>query len=283
MFAILIGSQVQGTWVDYAVAFLLILFFGIPHGATDHALTNWIKSKKVDARPTSRFLVSYNLVILLYAVLWFYVPSMALLIFLLVSAFHFGETQFLQIRLQRSAKRLLELSWGWSVLAIILFSDFGYLASLTVPYLMDAEVLSWIEANQAFLLYVPVAMALGISLFVHWKLMVKELIELGLIVVIAMNTSLLFSFAIFFAFWHSRDAVVHQIVKFRRGQAGFAWQSWARLSLPFTLLSLAGMAILIASFYLFSVDIPLITAFFVLVALITLPHVIVMSRFYNVQ
>ena len=281
LFAMILGTALQGTWVDYTLALGMILIVGIPHGATDHVLSNWIKTSKIEERPTLKFLFTYVMMILGYGVLWYFFPSVSLLLFLLISAYHFGETQFQESEIHRGLKIIIQTTWGISVLSIILLSDTDYLSMLITPFLVEENMMQWVANHATTLLITPLLLNIGTIAVLGKKRLIKELIELGLIYCISTNTSLLFSFAVFFVCWHSRDAVLHQVNKLNIYSNLFNLKKWIRLSIPFSIIAVIGILILVMVFYSFRIEIPLVTVFFILVALITLPHVIVMSTFYQ--
>ena len=279
LIAILVGSVTEGLPVDSVIAFSLIVVFGIPHGATDHILNNFIQNKEIDGKPSIAFLTKYLLVIALYGLLWVLLPSLSLLIFLTISAFHFVEAQFQMIRTNVVLKYTASFSWGVAALAILLFTKASALSLLIVPHLISEDVMQVLIEYRLFLVSASIALALGLSLVISPRMFIKELIELGLLFTIALNTSLLFAFATFFAFWHSRDAVAHQLSLLKPVKLDL--KTWIKLATPYSLMSVFGIGMMLILFGYTSTDFPLVTAFFVLVALITLPHVIVMSTFYR--
>ncbi|MEQ8714362.1 MAG: Brp/Blh family beta-carotene 15,15'-dioxygenase, partial [Cyclobacteriaceae bacterium] len=109
----------------------------------------------------------------------------------------------------------------------------------------------------------------------------KELAEFLLLLVISYNTSLLYAFAVFFVFWHSWDATSVQIFKLSTVKKGFNIKNWIKEAAPFTILSWAGIGLLLWLSTYWMSSWPLVTLFFILVSIITLPHTIVMSRFYK--
>ena len=75
-------------WLDY-ISLFFIIFMGIPHGALDGAISvtlGFTKSFHLQAR----FIISYLLIAFFVVVLWYFLPVFSLILFLLVSIFHFG-------------------------------------------------------------------------------------------------------------------------------------------------------------------------------------------------
>ena len=80
----------RGEWI---FAGLMMFFLGIPHGAGDHLIVQ--KWKEVQGLPFSlvRFMGLYVGVMLVYALVWFFLPQIAFAIFILISVFHFGDLE----------------------------------------------------------------------------------------------------------------------------------------------------------------------------------------------
>ena len=72
------------------MALLCIVFIGLPHGAFDGALYALLPSGERKAS-LLRFLALYSLTALLIIGLWLVFPMISLLLFLAISAFHFGK------------------------------------------------------------------------------------------------------------------------------------------------------------------------------------------------
>ena len=74
----------------------MIFTFGILHGANDLLLIK----KNNSPKKTYNFiksLLNYVLVIIFCAILFYFIPGLTLILFILVSAFHFGEQQWIEL------------------------------------------------------------------------------------------------------------------------------------------------------------------------------------------
>ncbi|MEL6142972.1 MAG: Brp/Blh family beta-carotene 15,15'-dioxygenase, partial [Bacteroidota bacterium] len=70
----------------------LLLLLGIPHGATDTTIFQALSKKEVDKRKMILFGFAYLAIILAYGAIWYIVPVWAFLFFLLLSVYHFGQS-----------------------------------------------------------------------------------------------------------------------------------------------------------------------------------------------
>ena len=108
-------SYIRNMALNYVfVAFILIGFItvGIPHGAVDHL----IETGHWDSKKMPRFIFSYLLQAAAMGFLWYLFPELALIIFLLYSAWHFGQADGKQWDFSPA----LSLMWGVFVLFYIL-------------------------------------------------------------------------------------------------------------------------------------------------------------------
>ena len=281
LFALLVGSVTMGTPIDLPLAFALIILFGIPHGATDHALFNFITKKRASPKPQGRFIVFYLTLIGIYALLWLALPALSLLLFLLLSAYHFGETQLASFRLTAWRKWVASMSWGIVALLVLFLPHLEAVTAIISPYLVTEKHMLWVNTNGYWLLLFPLALLAIALVTFNYKLVMKELMELALLYIIASNVSLLLGFAVFFTFWHAQDAMLLQIWRIKHVDQSFNWRKWLRLSLPFTLVSILGIALITVVAKQFSLQMPVTALFFILIALITAPHVLVMAVFYT--
>ena len=103
-----------------------ILLIGIPHGAIDHVL--FFKKRSLSQL---QFYSIYLGLILIFLVLWIFFPFWSLLLFLLISAFHFGESQFSEIKTARLIKDLLFPVWGIALLSTLMHYNLQELINIT--------------------------------------------------------------------------------------------------------------------------------------------------------
>ncbi|MEL6537548.1 MAG: Brp/Blh family beta-carotene 15,15'-dioxygenase [Bacteroidota bacterium] len=268
------------------MATILVLALGIPHGATDHVVFNVLRQKEVRTRVPGVFLLGYLGVMLLYFLLWWWQPAGSLLVFLVISAYHFGETQLIRTPQVGVAMHGLYLSWGGLMLAVLLLLHLEEVTQLLLPLVGHPAVFVWLGQHTVTLL----ALAAGqILLLWAWqafrtgrvKYLTAQVAELCVLLLLLWRTPVLIGFAIFFAFWHSRDAITEQLDRFRVLRPQIRWWEWVRMALPYTMMSVVGIVGLVAVWWVYRVSISPVTVFFVGVSLLTMPHMILIYRFYQ--
>ena len=114
---------------------ILILLLGIPHGAIDHVL--FFKKRKMSQL---KFYSIYLGLSFLFVILWHILPVTSLILFLLISAFHFGESQFADIFFKKSLRFIFYFFWGLCLLSTLMYYNVNELYDIT-SYFDDTIVL----------------------------------------------------------------------------------------------------------------------------------------------
>ena len=197
--------------VEDTLAYILILSFGILHGANDIKLIQ-VTSLKDNKKPQYlRILLYYVVFVLVVAGLFYFIPAISLLLFILFSAYHFGE--------QHWVGRLDAAIWQ----QVIFYSSYGMLI-FSLLFMAHAEEvsaivqkISGVYINVDFYTISLSAFAI-ISVLLYAKIVRQfnssTLLELFYLLVffIVFNTaSLLWAFAIYFIIWHSIPSLFDQI------------------------------------------------------------------------
>ena len=99
------------------VGFILILTFGILHGANDLLLIKKIDYNK-EQISFQKTLLYYIIVVGLGSLLFWIIPWFALLLFIIVSSYHFGEQQWENLE-KSSLFKLFEFMYGLFILMLL--------------------------------------------------------------------------------------------------------------------------------------------------------------------
>lgn len=278
-----------GLWIDsflsqdlqIYVGFLLIFSFGILHGANDLSLIKNINSQN-KAASFWKILLYYVCIVLSGAALFYILPSMALLLFIIVSGYHFGE-QHWNSKVQKAppvSKALFETSYGM-LLLFMLFKFHLSQVQLIILDITGTKVPTLLIQNLFFLLLFS---TIGLGLFLCFKYQANKesiLIELFYLLVFAILfkvSSLIWGFALYFIFWHSIPSIIDQL-KFLYGQASVkTFKQYFLSAALYWVISLIGITLL---YFLFR-DLKLFDAlFFSFLASITFPHVMVIEKMFR--
>lgn len=272
----IIFSLFTPIWVQNIVAIVGILSFGILHGANDLKII--AKKTRQKERATGfKFFALYIGLVLLGIVLFFFIPKIALLSFVLVSCYHFGEQHWSGRSLDSLNPFVFYFSYG----AIVFFSLF------TFQYEQSAEIILQITgltlAFQFFWIGLVVSfLAFLLCLILSKKNLTHYLLELGLLVVLAFlfsNASLLFGFGLYFVLWHSIPSLNSQLKYIYKVSTRNSLLQYLKAAVLYWILALAGMLL----FYYF-VSVPedqYLSIFFSFLAAITFPHAVVMGLMFH--
>jgi len=257
------GLQMFGL-LDWCWPFLIagLLFVGLPHGALDH-LHQYPGKKIFQLLPYFMLYIALGLGVLC---IWLLAPSLALVLFLSYSAWHFGQADLEIWRLKQTTLR--PFFWGAYCLLFLLATH--HLELSTLLQQMGIELhFNWsallISTLITPLFWITFGL-LPILLFRSWRI-----IEAIVLLTILSALPLIEAFGIYFIFQHSLNGwryltqITHMHPK----------QLW-RQSLPFTLASIG----LFAAFYYWSAAHNWGLLFIFLSAL-SFPHVFFMNRAYD--
>lgn len=276
--AILTKTLWVSTSGEFIFAALCIMIAGVPHGSLDYEIA---KSTRVHFHLIS-FLFFYTLIAASYLVVWMFWPGLAFVLFLVFTAWHFGETDLNCFQAEQS-------SWWMTVI---------YGISLTMWLLVqDKElILYWtniVAQKSVFAGQIMQSVAsvpiygwfIGLSIMPIMQLLQKRtsplLVVLFLLFIFLLSyTSLIIGFVIYFTGWHSMHALLH-IKKTAFKQVRFIKM------MTKALVPTIGAAILLAAIGYFGQSSWLqhqgLPALFVLLSVLTLPHMLEMHKLYQIR
>lgn len=275
-------------WIFFGV---LVVFTGIPHGALDHQVAK--QSSKINQLQFSElnFYIRYLTPMLAYGICWFLFPTISLYLFLLLSAFHFGETD-LPIPANQSSFTtiLLQMSYGLLVLFLILFLNLNeVLPILDQINIFHPSLIDFLKSSTAVrdslmgasLFFLISLVAYFIAQQSITAIIKRMVLLLSVITISSLTLSLPISFAIYFGLWHSIISLEN--IRLHLSVSEENQMSWLKLlgkCIPFTLFSFVGIFALI---YLFKLDKNIdlfLMGLFIGISILTLPHQEVMSKMY---
>jgi Brp/Blh family beta-carotene 15,15'-monooxygenase len=251
---------------------IFLCIVGIPHGSNDYLYredrTTWGLIK---------FLASYLGIIALYALLWYYIPLAALILFFVISFHHFGQSN----HENQSIWHLPSILWGVILIvlpviihfeeAILIFkSMLAYNQTYAIDQIYPTQFTLWKMISISVL-----CIAYLVSIYLlEKKELLKYIIQFALITIWYFFTPLLFGFIMVFCLWHSFQSLRHQKSYFQSIVKSSSRYFYLAM-LPFSSIALVAFAA-----YLYYFDFHIGGAF-ILLSLITLPHVLVTHRQYQ--
>lgn len=188
-----------------AIVFLVIMSLGVSHGASD-SIVIWDTFSKLKAKALAFF--TYLFIVFLGLFLWFQSPALGLIILLLMSVIHFGESDLAYLK---KASRSIKLSWGFAMtlLPIIFFErDVKAIFDLLVNFDISLKIFFVLKiltlffiCNFLFLVYISNVI----------KRKDKTLLFLEFLITIFLASFLepLYWFIIYFCFLHGIRALIY--------------------------------------------------------------------------
>ena len=262
------------------LGFILILSIGIIHGANDLLIIKKYTRKSSLKSQISYFLYYLGLVFLGF-VFFYLFPSIALISFVLVSIYHFGE-QHWEFKVSNAniinVKRIYPIILHGLIFFVIVFMNN---INIVNDVLLDFNTISlnYIYLRIFLIVLSLIYMLLLLSSNSMRRYFTDELVFFILFFILTLNSSLIFGFSIYFIFFHSVLSIKDQ-VKYIYGDDNLEYiKKYLISALPYFILAI----LFLIGFYLFidfeSLDI--LPIMFTFLAAITFPHVIVIEKMYS--
>jgi len=264
-----------GEIVEDSFAFFLVITIGILHGANDLLILS--KRNFASNKNVNKNLLIYLFMIGLCVLLFFLNSFLAIIIFIIISAFHFGEEHFSEKIKQNS----IESYFYFFVYGLIVFAMLFYNSEIQLKEIMiDLVGVSFSPFLVKLILLISGLLFLLMSIYFYFKKQIsiktimKELFYLMFLFLVFKTTSLIFGFAIYFILWHSLPSILHQVL-FLSGEVNKQTiLKFIKKALLFWVISAVGILLLYfltPSLKLFS------SSLFAVLFAVTAPHMWVMS------
>jgi Brp/Blh family beta-carotene 15,15'-monooxygenase len=211
-----------------------------------------------------------------------FVPDIALLLFVIISAYHFGEQHWHDVLVysQRYIKLFYELVYGCFIFSLIFYFHLTEVESIIESicgYYINLSMM-WLYLTVSGVLLVLV----GIYFYrtnKFFKMQITEQILYLLVLAIIFRVSgLIWSFAIYFVLWHSLPSL-HDQIKFLYGSVDRnTIFDYIKKAFVYWLASIVGLVVLYFVFKDYKVFEALLFSF---IAAITFPHVVVIYKMFS--
>jgi len=262
------------------LGFLLILSIGVIHGANDLLIIKKYTRKDSLKSQISYFLYYVGLVFLGFVFFYVY-PSIALMSFVLVSIYHFGEQHWeanpMTSNILKERKIFPIILHGLTFFLIIFINNIEVVNEVLASFntiLIDPFVLG---TSLIILFSIYMLMLLSFKIFRGYFL--PEFLFFLLLYLLTLNSTLIYAFSIYFIFFHSILSIKDQVKYIYEDDKSQNIKKYLINALPYFFLAL----IFLVGFYSF-VDlesINILPIIFTFLAAITFPHVIVIEKMYS--
>jgi Brp/Blh family beta-carotene 15,15'-monooxygenase len=277
-----------GLWVtsllpvdfELVFGFLLIFTFGMIHGSNDIL----ILSKLPESQAISFFkiLTLYLSIVILAIVIFYWIPILALCLFVIFSAYHFGEQHWSHAftNLDKFWRHIFFFTYGLFVLFLIF--SFNSQKVKTIVFEISNYHVDQLYSTQMLWgcgLVIGALLTYSISKeYLKTKTALTEIFSLIVLAIIFRSSTLIWGFTIYFILWHSIPSLREQI-KFVYGALNKKTiQTYSKAAFPYWLISIVGMVLL---YLVFHSEKHFYTLFFAFIAAVTFPHAVVMLKMFT--
>ena len=271
-----LNSQIIGS-------IFLISFFGIPHGAIDNVIL--LNESKISS---FRFYLFYLATIIIYLIIWYFLPVFAFFLFLIISAYHFGESQLANYKIQISFEKHLYLLWGIVLMSTLIFYNSNELNNLfntfedtvqfNTVFKFDLITIFFFSSNVLLIIFYII---LFFKNLIKVNTIKSEVFQLALIHITFVLFPIIVSFTLYFIFLHSIKVLTQEFAYLNKELGKTSISEFIKMLAPHTIISFVFIGLF---FYLSKLQVLEISALLfsiVSLSVITLPHAFVMSRFYK--
>ena len=269
------------TQISFLICMLIL--FGVPHGALDLYIDQHLQ--KTDKKQNI-FLIKYLANIIAYAGMWYFFPILALIIFIFITAYHFGEIDWMgktSNLLHKFIFTLLGFSWILFLLtknihfALDIFLKMGR-SSIQKDFLVQlADKIYPFTLITISIVYV-VLFFFKIHFFEKKKNYYYALLQTLLLVFFVLYMPLWISFTFYFGFWHSILSFDKIRINFQIPNTFKGWSGLLIKAMPFSVMAWFGFAY-ITFLTLNSKDSAgIFTLLFISLSVLALPHLQVFTK-----
>ena len=280
-FFLLWTTTVINVQTEAYLAYIMILTVGILHGSNDIELL--FGSFKFQKKQTFQVVGLYILMVLLTVGLFYFIPGITLGIFILFSAYHFGEQHFVKKVSSKSLnKDLFFLSYGMIILTMLF--NVNQTEVVLIISQITGLVLSPFLFYVGLIVSVCLTLVFSINLFTSQKIhtsLIREVFLLLVFYIIFKFATVLWAFAIYFIVWHAYPSIMDQIDVLKSNMKTFSLKQYMKTSFIYWLISVTGIGVL----FLLTSEMPELfnALFFTFIAAISFPHIYVIRKMNSDQ
>jgi Brp/Blh family beta-carotene 15,15'-monooxygenase len=237
----------------------ILLIGGLPHGALDFFILKNIFKTKIFISS----LIIYLFIAAFFYILFFLFPEIIFLIFLIYSAFHFGDSDF------KDESQISKLGWGSIIICIPLLVDIN-----NAEWFLNIFLNNLITLNSSYL--IAIIFLSSIFCFSSRKNMILKSLLICVYLITCLFSSIFYGFAAYFAGLHS----AHHFKE---------WRSNINNDSMIGLVLITGVSVLVVFFqfrfkvlpypgFLVGMNEEILYNVIILLGSLTVPHMILINR-----
>ena len=260
---------------------VLILTFGISHGALDHIKGDRLL-KIFGIKQSYIFYLVYVIFSLLIIYLWLALPTLILIIFLVIASYHFGkeDTQFLINDKSYATRSLYFLKGLLIILAPIYFHFDETVAIFKLLFVENENFYSSLNFVEKYnVIQIGIVLSIFASVFLFFKeFEIKKFsifLDFCSIIILNYYLSPLVAFTIYFCFLHSIRHTISLAVEINENNLYEGLIIFIKKALPLTFLTaFLGVISLYLLNIIYNLDSAILKIIFIGLASLTFPHIL---------
>lgn len=268
---------------QFAISMLLVFTIGIAHGSVDNLL--YLKKSKM--KPV-RFYLIYLFLVGIYAATWFIFPLFALTLFLLISAYHFGQSQLTDsFKESKFLHKILYALWGIALISALINLKQQEILTIFNPHEDLQVVVTLVGSSYVNSIHVGSSIAVAVLMLylaaTNQFRIERLLFETFILSVINISFTVLpvlLGFTLYFVFLHSLKSLEDEFAYLKNHEKLHAWGFIKKL-LPNTVISIIATSLIFVGIHFDYIELSYGFVLFVLISSITFPHAFVMEKFYD--
>jgi beta-carotene 15,15'-dioxygenase len=261
----------------------LILLTGIPHGALDHLIQETTDRKLNRVYNAKLFLLKYLTIMALYALAWYWFSGLSLVIFLTISAWHFGETDLEKAPKDALIWSFTRLIYGFYILAFILLTHLDEVRPIVNRMVENQKSIlafwNFITLNVKQILYLLGWSFTTVFIVAQSEFSIQfdkiRIFRLCLILILSAYLPLLPAFALYFGGWHALCAFDNIHDYLRDDYPNLSFKRIYFKTLPLTILAITFLGVFLWYCRAYTEHFDPFPILFIFISLITLPHLII--------
>ncbi|WP_246046861.1 Brp/Blh family beta-carotene 15,15'-dioxygenase [Hyunsoonleella aestuarii] len=266
--------------LEIIFGFILIFSFGILHGSNDILLINSITTKK-EKYSFFKVLVTYLLTVLSAVIIFYFFPLVGLILFIMLSAYHFGEQHWegKLSNISKIVKDIYYLIYGLLLLHLLFILNTDDVIEVVFSisgYTISKDLIIYSFAFNCFV-FISLTTFFFLKFSSFQKTIIIELFLLLIFAIIFKVSTLIWGFTIYFVFWHSIPSLFEQVTFIYGAFNKKNVSSYCLKAIPYWLLSLIGILIV---YFIFKEEKIFYAIFFSFIAAVTFPHALIINKMF---
>jgi Brp/Blh family beta-carotene 15,15'-monooxygenase len=274
--------------VAFAILMGAVVVTGIPHGAVDHIVAARLYGLSSSWSDQARFYGFYLAMMAVYGALWLVVPAWCLAAFLLMTMYHFGQADLAYWSLSPVAARLTYLSRGLLLVGVPI-AAFPGIVDPIFQAIAGVEVLTWpyVATHGGWICAALIAQHVLVLLAMLGVMDdrpgggAREFVTVTALSALFLTVHPLVAFAVYFGLWHSLGHILELVRFFNRTGEPTSLPGFYRKASLYTVISFVGLGGLYAATQSFGLQDQMIALLFILISVMTLPHMVIVERLYQ--